>query len=247
MNPYTDEMDPETLRSFSRQIYGHEMWLSETIRDGNSIGAYGLYGHNMVPDYPMPTDYANVLLYDDNGRTEDPDREIVKKPHGWFFSFEDKGADVYTMYIDANSTWVTDDAGWHRGVKRNFSNVKYSGAFSMVAKRIFSKDGVNPGSVIHSPLELMPEKATLTVGEDMKIRVLFEGNPMKDIKVSCYAEDDEDQEILKSDADGYITYRPKKAVLTMFIAKYTDSSRCVEDEFDETSYKITLTLEAKNA
>ncbi len=83
----SDYMDPETLRSLSRQIYGHEMWIDGVGRDGDEIFAYGLYGHKMVPDKPMPTDYANVLLYDDNGRVENPDREIVKNPHGWRFSF----------------------------------------------------------------------------------------------------------------------------------------------------------------
>ena len=60
------QMDPETIRSYSRQIYGHEVWLDKIMKDGNTISVYGLYGHTMVPDKPMPTDYANVLLYDEN-------------------------------------------------------------------------------------------------------------------------------------------------------------------------------------
>jgi len=240
-------MDPETLRSFSRQYYGHEIWLGDIIRDGDEIGVYGLYGHNMVPDYPMPSDYANVILYDDDGRAEDPYREIVKKPHGWLFSFEDKGADVYTLYVDSNSTWVTDEAGWHRGVKRDFSEVKYSGAFNMVAKRIISKDGKNPGSVVHSALELMPEVAVMTVGKDTKFRCLYEGNPMKGIKISCYMQDDEDMENTKTDDEGCFTYCPRKAGQAIIIAKYTDEGKNIDDEFDETSFKITLTMEARDA
>ena len=239
------EMDPETLRSYSRQIYGHEIWLGKVEKADGFISTYGLYGHSMVPDKPMPTDYANVLLYDDNGRAENPDREIVKNPHGWLFSFEDKGADVYTLYVDSNSTWIVNDEGWHRGSKRDFSEVKYSGAFNMVAKRIISRDGVNPGSVVHSTLEIMPEKATLEVGKDAKLQVLYEGKPLKNVKVMCYAEDDEDFTNYKTDDNGFITYPVKKKAMHMFIAKYTDENKQVSDEFDETSFTTTLTLEAQ--
>ncbi|MBO4357939.1 MAG: DUF4198 domain-containing protein [Candidatus Methanomethylophilaceae archaeon] len=239
------EMDPETLRSYSRQIYGHEIWLDKIEKADGYISIYGLYGHTMVPDKPMPTDYANVILYDDNGRVEDPDREIVKNPHGWLFSFEDKGADVYTLYVDSNSTWVTNDEGWHRGVKKDFANVKYSGAFNMVAKRIISKDGVNPGSVMHCALELMPEKATLKVGEDAKIKVFYEGKPLPKAKVICYAKDDEDFVTYHADENGVLTYPVKKKAMHAFIAKYTDENKCVDDEFDEMGFTTTLTLEAE--
>ena len=238
-------MDPETLRSYSRQIYGHEVWLDRIVKEDNIISVYGLYGHTMVPDKPMPTDYANVLLYDDNGRTEDPDREIVKNPHGWLFSFEDKGADVYTMYVDSNSTWVTNDEGWHRGVKRDYSDVKYSGAFNMIAKRIISKDGVNPGSVMHAALEIMPERATLEVGKDAILKVFYEGKPLANAKVITYAQDDEDFVPYKTDSEGIIRYPVKKKAMHVFIAKFTDENKSVDDEFDETSFTTALTLEAQ--
>ena len=127
----------------------------------------------------------------------------------------------------------------------DFSEVKYSGAFNMVAKRIISRDGVNPGSVVHSTLEIMPEKATLEVGKDAKLQVLYEGKPLKNAKVMCYAEDDEDFTNYKTDDNGFITYPVKKKAMHMFIAKYTDENKQVSDEFDETSFTTTLTLEAQ--
>lgn len=237
-------MDSETFRSYGRQIYGHEIWIGEVGRDGNELYAYGLYGHKMVPDKPMPTDYANVVLYDDNGRVEDPDREIVKDPHGWKFSFVDKGAEVYTLYVDSNSTWVTDEEGWHRGVKRDFSEVKYSGAFNMVAKRIISKDGVDPGNVMHSTLEIMPETARLRAGSDAKLQVLYEGRPLAKAKVICYHEGDDQLQFLFTDEEGMLTYHVPSRGLCAFIAKYTDVNKKVDEEFDETGFTTTLTLEA---
>ncbi|MCQ2071035.1 MAG: DUF4198 domain-containing protein [archaeon] len=241
-NEYID-MDPETFRSFCRQVYGHEIWIGDVVRENGEIYTYGLYGHKMVPDKPMPTDYANVLLYDDDGRAPNPYREIIKEPHGWKFSFEDKGADVYTLYVDSNSVWVTDEEGWHRGVKRDFSSVKYSGAFNMVAKRIISKDGKNPGNVMHATLEIMPEEAGLTVGKDAKLTVLYEGAPLKNVKVICFCHATEAIDILTTDENGVLTYPVKEKGDYVFIAKYTDVNKKVDDEFDETGFTTTLTLE----
>lgn len=238
-----DDMDPETFRSFCRQIYGHEMWLGDVVRENGEIYCYGLYGHKMVPDKPMPTDYANILLYDDNGRVENPYREIVKNPHGWKFSFPDKGADVYTLYIDSNSVWVTDEEGWHRGAKRDFTNVKYSGAYNMVAKRIIPKDGKNPGNVVHATLEVMPEEAGLTVGKDAKITILYEGKPLKNAKVICYCHATEVVELKNADENGILTYPINEKGAYIFIAKFVDVNKQVDEEFDETSFTTTLTLE----
>ena len=237
------EMDPETFRSFCRQIYGHEIWLGDQGNESGEIFVYGLYGHKMVPDKPMPTDYAHVVLYDDDGRAPNPDREIVEEIQGWKFSFKDEGADVYTLYVDSNSTWVTDEEGWHRGVKRDFSTVKYSGAFNMVAKRIISRNGVNPGNVIHAALEIMPETASLKVGEDARMRILYEGNPMKDFKVLCFCKATENVETYRTDSEGILTYPVKEKGSYLFIAKYTDTEKKVDEEFDETGFTTTLTME----
>ena len=189
--------DLETERSFSRQAYGHEMWLENTERDGNIISVYGLYGHKLLPDKPMPTDYANALLYDDNGRADNPEREIVRRPSGWKFSFEDKGADVYTFYIDSNSVWITNKEGWHRGSKRDYTDANFSSAYSMVAKRIISRDGKNPGNVMHSALEIMPEKATLKVGAVERFRILYEEKPLKGAIVAVGQGTKDEEMVLK--------------------------------------------------
>jgi uncharacterized GH25 family protein len=240
---YRPDDDPEVHRSFARQAYGHEIWLGDVFREDDEICVYGLYGHKMVPDKPMPTDYAQPILYGDEGRLENPYREIVKDPHGWKFSFEDTGAEVYTLYVDSNSTWVTDESGWHRGVKRDFSETKYSGAFNMVAKRIISKDGKNPGSVNHATLDIMPETAKLTVGQDAVMKVVYEGKPLPDYKVLCYCNGNDAVEFFNTDSEGVLRYPVKLKGTYIFIVKYTDENKKVDDEFDETAFTITLTME----
>lgn len=244
-NIHDKEMDAETLRSFSRMVYGHEIWIADVKHEGDEITALGLYGHKLVPDKPMPTDYANVILYDDNGRAPNPYREIINEPHGWKFSFEDNGADVYTLYVDSNSVWITNDEGWHRGVKRDYNSVTYSGAFNMVAKRIISKDGVNPGSVMHSPLEIMPTKATLKVGETAVLNVLYEGKPLAKHKVLMFCNTMDDIVNLMTDENGSLSIPITNKGTYSFIVKYTDESKSVGDEFDETVFSITLTMESE--
>ena len=237
------EMDEETLRSFSRMRYGHEMWIDGVERKDGEITAFGLYGHKLQPDKPMPTDYANVLLYDDNGRAENPDREIVNKPHGWKFTFEDKGADVYTLYIDSNSVWITNNEGWHRGTKRDYSNVNYSGAFNMVAKKIISRTD-DPGSVMHATLEIMPSKAKYRVGDTAEFTILYEGKPLANSKIVTYCSAWQDLKPVNTDAEGKIRIPVDDRGSYVVIAKHTDTTKCSED-FDETGFSTTLLVEAE--
>ena len=34
-------IDDETLRSFSRMAYGHDIWLDEIEKDGDEVSVYG--------------------------------------------------------------------------------------------------------------------------------------------------------------------------------------------------------------
>ena len=239
------QLDEETERSYSRQAYGHEIWLDAVEKEENLISVYGLYGHKMLPDKPMPTDYANPLVYDDNGRMPAPEREIVRKPSGWKFSFEDTGADVYTFYIDSDSVWITNDEGWHRGSKRDYSKVNFSSAYNMVAKRIISRDGKNPGNVMHAALEVMPESATLKVGSEATMGVLYEGRPLANAKCIIFNRNWQDLLMTKTDADGKVTFKVDLPGDYIVIAKYTDTAKAVCEEFDETSFTTALTIGAE--
>ena len=239
------KMDEETERSFSRMIYGHEMWIEGLKLENGIYYLYGLYGHKLVPDKPMPTDYANPVLYDDDKRVEDPYRDIVKEPSGWEFSFDDKGANVYTFYIDSCSTWVTDDEGWHRGCKRDFDKVTYSGSFHMTAKRIISKNKKDVGDVRHAELELVPKEATLYKGKKGEIEISYNGKPLANQKVVVYCRGWEDLCTMKTDSDGVLRFDVTDKGTYIFITKYTDESKSVSDEFDETVYSSTLTMEAE--
>ena len=162
----TANNDDEAERSLSRMNYGHEIWAEGFRLDGDIFSVLGMYGHKLVPDRPMPEAYTNATVYDDDGPIETPAVELDKDANGWRFKFRDTDADVYTFYIDSDSYWVTDDEGWHRGVKRDFAKVKTSRAFHMTAKKIYSRNGTDAGDVRHAVLEIVPSKAKLQKGEE---------------------------------------------------------------------------------
>ena len=112
----------------------------------------------------------------------------------------------------------------------------------MVAKRIVSKDAADPGNVMHAALEIMPERAVLEQGKTATVRVLYEEKPMKGIKCTIYNRDWQGLLMTKTDEEGKVSFVADKPGMYVVIAKYTDESKAVSDEFDETSFTTTPLL-----
>ena len=89
----------------------------------------------------------------------------------------------------------------------------------------------------------MPEKAKLSVGQDAVMRILYEGEPLPDHKVLCYCEGSDAVEFFKTDSEGVLRYPIGCKGTYIFIAKYTDEDKKVDEEFDETAFTTTLTME----
>ena len=240
-----DKIDLETERSLSRMNYGHEIWAEGFKLDNGIFSILGMYGHKLAPDRPMPEAYTNATVYDDDGPIDTPKVELDNDANGWRFTFGDTGADVYTFYIDSDSCWVTDDEGWHRGVKRDFGKVKTARAFHMTAKKIFSRNKKDVGEVRHSVLEIVPSAATLNKGAKTEIDIIYEGRPLVNQKVVVYCKGWQDVLSMNTDSNGRIRFDVTDAGTYIIIAKYTDETKCSEDEFDETVFSTTLTIEAE--
>jgi len=224
--------------------YGHEVWLGNCVRKGNKVSVYGFYGHKLVADKPMPEGYTNAILFDDAGRAPNPDKKMVEDPAGWKFTFKDEGADVYTMYVESNSVWVTNDEGRHRGVKRDYKNVIRSNASNLSAKKIISKDGKNPGGVMHATLEIMPKAATFKVGGKAEAKILYEGKPLGGVACKVYNAGWQDILSVNADGKGSVEFLVDKPGTYIIIARYVDKDKSVCDEFDETAFTTTLTFDA---
>ncbi|MGN0098173.1 MAG: DUF4198 domain-containing protein [Candidatus Methanomethylophilaceae archaeon] len=233
---------PELVRSLSRMIYGHETWLENPRRENGKIIIDGMYGHRLENDRAMPLCYANISIFNDKGYS-DVEYELYEEDNCRRLRFDDDGSDIITVYYDSvNIPWIQNDDGWAMGVKRDFSNVKYAAAFNLIAKRIISKDG-NPGNVVNSTLEVMPSTVAPKVGETVKVQILYEGNPLPNMKALVYRRGAEDFIKYTTDSDGRFEFDIDEPGMWTIIAKHADPSKCVEDEYDEAVYEATLTME----
>jgi uncharacterized GH25 family protein len=115
----------------------------------------------------------------------------------------------------------------------------------MVAKRIISKDGSNPGNVMHAALEIMPEKAVFKVGEEASMKVLYEGKPMKKNKCTVFNRNWQDLRNISTDDEGNLKFTVDQPGIYIIITRHSDSTKSVCDEFDETVFNTTLTIEAE--
>lgn len=237
-----ESFSPELIRSLSRMIYGHETWLENPRRENGEIVIDGMYGHHLENDRAMPTYYANISIFTDKGHS-DAKYELTEEDNCRRLRFDDDGSDVITVYYDSNNVpWIQNDEGWALGVKRDFSNVKYSAAYNLIAKRIISKDG-NPGGVVNSTLEIMPSTVAPKVGDTVKVQILYEGKPLAGTKILVYRKGAEEPVKYTTDNDGRFEFKVDAPGMWAVIAKYADESKAVEDEYDEAVYEATLTME----
>jgi hypothetical protein len=63
--------------------------------------------------------------------------------------------------------------------------------------------------------------------------------------VLCFCHATEEVQFLNTDGSGVLRYPVKEKGDYIFIAKFADESKKVDDEFDETAYTTTLTMETE--
>ena len=94
-------------------------------------------------------------------------------------------------------------------------------------------------------LEVMPETATLKVGSDATMGIFYEGKPLANAKCIIFNRGWQDLLMTKSGADGKVTFKVDQPGDYIVIAKYTDTTKAVSEEFDETSFTTALTIGAE--
>ena len=243
MDPYYDQ-DPEFVRSQCRMLYGHETWLENPRKEHGKIVIDGNYGHHMVNDRHMPIDYAHVAIFDAKGKA-DIKYEQGPEDNCLRVKFPDVGAGPYTVYYTSDSVpWIENDEGWSRGIKRDFRNVKYSAAYSLACKAIVSDDGKAP-DVLFSDLDITVDTAKPKAGSKVKTQIFYEGKPKANLRVNVVKKGASDTVKFITDADGRFEFPVDSPGTYMIAAKYADTSKAVEDEFDEAVYEITLLVYAQ--
>ncbi len=238
---YQSEYDEEPTRSLSRLVYGHEIWIGSVERKDGKITFSGDYGHHMNHDRDFPEDYSLIKIIDGKGK-EITDYTMRCDGSARFITFDDPGDDVITVYFYSKPIpWTVDDEGWHKGPKKDFKNVKFSGGFNMIAKRVISKDG-KVGDANGVKLEIYPCATRVPAGTKVKMQVTYMGKPQADVDMVAYRADAEDGIKGKTDKDGNCEFLLDRTGEYMLYANYKDQTKGVEGQYDCEVFESTYTI-----
>ncbi len=237
-----DGLDEHTYNCMGKVIFGHEIWLGNAHSNlkTNEYSADLLYGHNMHSDGRAPKEYVNIVVLDAEGRAIGSKSEEIND--GYRIHFKGNGNAPYTMYNETMPViWNhINDGTWKAGVKRNFTNIKSSAAYQMYAKIVFSDEG--PTRLEQALLEIIPDRYKLKVGEKASFRVLYEGRPLADKEIKFYSKESKEEIFAKTDGEGVASFDVNHEGDWMILMRYKDTSKAVDDEFDETVFIITLVM-----
>jgi uncharacterized GH25 family protein len=237
------EMDNVLIGKLSKMVQGHEIWLdSPFISDGHATVLLR-YGHNMVSDGIPPKHMVNPTIYAPNGMKLDPAILTIEDAHVIGFSIKNRGN--YTVLVDSSAVWNKTEGGYKMGAKSQFNDVSYSGAFHMMAKKIIPSEPNNDieDAVVHGILELVPDTTFLNVGKDVVIHVLYEGKPLTGIELKVFSKKGGKEQMIKTDGEGKVKVRIDQEGEWMFLMRHRDSTKQVEDEYDEAVFITTLIME----
>lgn len=238
---YKSEYDEEPIRSLSRLVYGHEIWIGSVERKDGKITFSGDYGHHMNHDRDFPEDYSLIKIIDGKGN-EIKDYTMRCDGSARFITFDDPGDEIITVYFYSKPIpWTVDEEGWHKGPKKDFKNVKFSGGFNMIAKRVISKTG-KVGDAKGVELEIYPCATRVPAGTKVKMQVLYEGKPQADVDMVAYRADAEDGIKGKTDKDGKWEVVLDRNGEYMLYANFKDESKAVKDMYDCAAYESTYTI-----
>ncbi|MDW5563458.1 MAG: DUF4198 domain-containing protein [Methanomassiliicoccus sp.] len=238
-------MDKRLLEKLSKVYYGHELWLDTSSNRGINISCHLRYGHNMSVDGIAPKDYVNPFVYTPNKSL----REMaigVEEKNGWKISCPRTVDGDYTFYTDSSSVWCRDSKGdWKMGAKAKVGDVAYSGAYKLVAKRIISvKADGRFAPKAHTTLDILPPAREVKLGDTALFTVKYEKKNLLAGQMKAYCKD--------SGKESMVDVMKGKAAVTidskgtwMFLVRHRDETKKVSDEFDETVYVTTLTMEIR--
>jgi uncharacterized GH25 family protein len=91
----------------------------------------------------------------------------------------------------------------------------------------------------------MPEKAVFKVGEEAVMKVLYEGEPLKGKKCIVFNRGWQDLMNMTTDDKGELRFTADLPGLYIIVTNHADPNKRVDEEFDETVFHSSLTIEAE--
>ncbi|MDD1762252.1 MAG: DUF4198 domain-containing protein [Methanothrix sp.] len=229
----------------SLMVQGHEIWLE---KNGNGSAQLSImFGHNMHRDGAVDIKRLMANVFDQNGGKVDA--ELLSGQDSNTLEFKAAKDGFYTAFVDMGVTiWSVNKDGYKEGPKFKYKDVTYSGAFHQMAKYIVAvgKAGEYKSSPLHGILEIIPKEPNFQVGSDALLTVMYEDKPLVGVEVKAVSKNEgKEMALVKTDRSGSVRIPITVAGEWMFLARYNDSSKKVNEEFDESVFINTLVMEAR--
>ncbi len=177
--------------------WGHSAWLEKrqdeiivVYKDGPDEGSY------------TPEKVAKVTGYDNNGKVVKVDKKEAKG--GYVPLALAEGTALVALTFD-NGFWCEDAKGkWHNLPKSKVEGAKQGGHYVKYSLTVVDNYSALPDDV-DLPLVIIPQSNPLKLhaGDELRIRVMFNGKPLADAKVMGDYVNQAARISAVTDADGY--------------------------------------------
>jgi uncharacterized protein YfaS (alpha-2-macroglobulin family) len=140
---------------------------------------------------------------------------------------------------------ISRSEGCKLGPRKMFRDIVYAGAYRQMAKIIVpvGDAGRYRARHVHGILDIMPDAANLVTGMDISLTLLYEGKAVSGVGVCAISKKDGISKASgKTDDNGIVRLPVPGDGTLMFLARYRDRSKFVEDEYDETIFVTTLVM-----
>ncbi len=233
---------------------GHMLWLNASDyspRVGENVDIEIGWGHKYPKDETVKEESIDkVFVLDPSGREIQLERIAPAK-----YRFIPKEAGQYEVIVKLKQGFVSNTPdGYKLGNKKTLKEVVSCFRFMMNAKTLINVGSKAKGSTYQSdlPLEIIPTDNInkLKVGDELLLRVIYQGSPLKGAKFNAIDEKTALQQKDKwlqeseSDADGMVRIKLVSKGPWLFTTTheipYIDSSEC-----DKSMYRTTLTFTLK--
>ncbi len=231
----------------SMMVQGHEIWLEKKETGNGSAQLSLMFGHNMRRDGAVDAKRLLANVFDQNGGKVDA--ELLSGQESNTLEFKAAKDGFYTAFVDMGVTiWCKNNEGYKEGPKFKYKDVTYSGAFHQMAKYIVAvgNAGEYKSSPLHGILEIIPKEPNCQVGSDALFTVMYEDKPLIGVEVKAVSKNEgKEMALVKTDRSGAVRIPITVAGEWMFLARHNDSSKKVNEEFDESVFVNTLVVEAR--
>ena len=213
--------------------WGHSAWLQK--RQGEFVV---VYGHGPSDDSYAPEKVAKVKGYDANGKAL---KVSKKKTNGGYVPLNlTEGTALVALKFD-NGFWSQDAKGkWHNLPKSKVTGAKQGGHYVKNSLTIVDDFTSLPKS-FDIPLVIIPQSNPLKLhsGDEIRIRVMFNGRPMAKTNVIGDYVNQGSRVSAITDDDGYATLTIRNQGLNViFVSK--DETLKNNPDADKLSIMATL-------